>query len=260
MSDRPLLLTSDGAVRVLTIDRQARRNAIDRATLQAFQGLLDQVAGDAAARVLVIAGAGEKAFVAGADITEFQGLSAEAARALARTGQHLMRRIETMGLPVVAAINGYALGGGCELALACTFRIMSTTARLGLPEVKLGLVPGFGGTQRMARLVGRQRALEWMLTGRQIEAAEAVAAGLVLRAVEPDRLMADVMAFAHQLAAGAPLAQSYILAAVDRGLELPIDAGCDLEASYFGLAASTADMREGVSAFLDKRAPAFTGR
>lgn len=260
MSDHPLTLTADGAVRVLTINRPARRNALDGATLERLAECLEAVVGDAGARVLVLTGAGDKAFVAGADITEFQGLSSDDARALAHRGQRVMRRLETLGRPVIAAINGYALGGGCELALACTLRLMSTTARLGLPEVKLGLLPGFGGTQRLTKLVGRQRALEWMLTGRQIDAAEAVAAGLVLRAVEPDRLMPEALALAHELAQGAPLAQAYILACADRALELPLDAGQDVEASYFGLAAATDDMREGVSAFLEKRTPAFTGR
>jgi enoyl-CoA hydratase len=259
MPETPLLLTTDGPVRVLTINRPARRNAMDRATMSALRAHLSAVGADAAARVLVITGAGT-AFVAGADITEFQGLTAAEARAFAIEGQQVLRRLETLGRPTIAAINGFALGGGCELALACTFRLMAEGARIGLPEVKLGLIPGFGGTQRLARLVGRERALDWILTGRQVEADEAVTAGFAMRAVPADRLMAEALGLAHQLAAGASLAQSYALAAVDQGLDVGLDAGCAIEATLFGLAASSEDMREGVAAFLDKRPPSFTGR
>ena len=259
MPETSLLLTTDGPVRVLTVNRPARRNAIDRATLAALRTHLDDIRADPDARVLVITGAGT-AFVAGADITEFQGLTAAEARAFALEGQQVLRRLETLERPTIAAINGYALGGGCELALACTFRLLAEGARVGLPEVRLGLIPGFGGTQRLARLVGRERALDWILTGRQVEAAEAVAAGFALRAVPEQQLVGDAVALAHQLAAGAPLAQAYAIAAVDQGLDVGLDAGCAIEATLFGLAASSEDMREGVAAFLDKRSPSFTGR
>jgi enoyl-CoA hydratase len=260
MSDEPLSLTSDGPVRVLTVNRPARRNAIDRATMAALDARLVEVQRDTAARVLVVTGAGDKAFVAGADISEFLAMTPAEARQYARDGQAVMRRLETLGIPSVAAINGHALGGGCELAMACTFRVMASSARVGLPEVKLGLIPGFGGTQRLSRLVGRQRALELILTGRLVDADEAVAMGLVLRAVAPEDLRATALDLAHTLAGGAPRAQAYALAAVDEGLDVPLATGCDIEAEYFGLAAATDDMREGVAAFLEKRSPSFTGR
>jgi len=260
MSDTPLSLISDGHVRVLTVNRPERRNAIDRATMAALDAQLVEVQRDVDARALVVTGAGDKAFVAGADISEFQAMTPAEARQYARDGQAVMRRLETLGMPSIAAINGHALGGGCELAMACTFRVMATSARIGLPEVKLGLIPGFGGTQRLARLVGRQRALELMLTGRLADADEAVAIGLVLQAVAPEQLHATALGLAHTLAAGAPRAQAYALAAVDEGLDVPLATGCDIEAEYFGLAAATDDMREGVAAFLEKRTPSFTGR
>lgn len=260
MSPIPLSLVSDGPVRVLTIDRPERRNALDRATMALLAEMVERVQADAEARVLVLTGAGDKAFIAGADISEFQGLSPVAARAYALDGQRVMRLVETLSIPTIAAINGVALGGGCELALACTFRLMASTARIGLPEVRLGLIPGFGGTQRLARLVGRQRALDLILTGRHVAAEEAVSMGLVLRATPPGELMAEALTLAHALAAGAPRALACALAAVDQGLDMPLDAGCAAEATLFGIAASTDDMREGVAAFLEKRAPSFAGR
>lgn len=259
MPETSLLLSTDGPVRVLTVNRPARRNAIDRATMAELGTCLDDVRADPDARALVITSAGT-AFVAGADITEFQRLTPDEARAFALEGQQVLRRLETLGRPTIAAINGYALGGGCELALACTFRLLAAEARVGFPEVTLGLIPGFGGTQRLARLIGRQRALDWMLTGRQVAADEAVAAGFALRAAPADQVLAEAVALAHQLATGAPLAQAYALASVDQGLDVGLEAGCAIEATLFGLAAASDDMREGVAAFLGKRQPSFTGR
>lgn len=260
MPQTSLLLSNDGPVRLLTVNRPARRNALNRDTLEALAAQLDVVRHDAEARVLVITGAGDAAFVAGADITEFQGLTAGEARAVARAGQRVFRQLETLGCPTIAAINGYALGGGCELALACTFRILADTAHVGLPEVGLGLIPGFGGTQRLARLIGRERALDWILTGRHVDAHEAVAAGFALRVVPAAVVMDEAMTLARRLATGAPLAQRYALAAVDQGLDVGLEAGGEIEATLFGLAAATDDMREGVAAFLGKRQPLFTGR
>jgi enoyl-CoA hydratase len=260
MADTPLSLTSDGPIRVLTVDRPARLNALDRSTLHALDSALGEIGRDEGARVLVVTGGGAKAFIAGADISEFTGFTAADARAYAQAGQQVFRRIEALGIPSIAAINGYALGGGCELALACTFRVMADTASIGLPEVDLGLIPGFGGTQRLARLVGRQRALEMVLTGRRVAAAEAVSMGLALRAVPAAELMSSVHAFAATLASKAPHAVRYALHAVDAGLDMPLESACDHEAALFALAASTDDMREGVAAFLEKREPTFTGR
>ena len=210
--------------------------------------------------MLVITGAGPKAFVAGADISEFEGLSPDEATRLARQGQAVLDRLESLPVPTIAAINGYALGGGCELALACTFRLVADTARLGLPETSLGLIPGFGGTQRLARAVGRQQALELILTGRQVGADEAVRLGLALRAVPAAQLMDEALALAAQLASRAPLALRYAREAVADGIDRPLADGLALEARLFGLAAATADMREGVRAFLEKRQATFTGR
>ncbi len=259
-TDKHLELSGTDAVRVLTITRPEKLNALNRAMLAALQSRLDALAADPALRVLVITGAGGKAFVAGADIAEFQGLTPDQAATYARQGQAVFDRLETLPVPTIAAINGYALGGGCELGLACTFRLVADTARLGLPETSLGLIPGFGGTQRLARAVGRQRALELILTGRQVEADEAVRLGLALRSVPAALLMDEALALAGQLATRAPLALRYARAAVAEGLDRPLADALAVEARLFGLAAATTDMAEGVTAFLEKRQPKFTGR
>ena len=260
MSDQHLELSGTGAVRVLTVTRPEKLNALNRAMLASLQQCLDVLAADPSLRVLIVTGAGPKAFIAGADISEFEGLSADEATRLAREGQRVLDTLESLPVPTIAAINGFALGGGCELALACTFRIAADSARLGLPETSLGLIPGFGGTQRLARAVGQQRALELMLTGRQVSAEEAVGMGLVLRAVPAAQLMEDVQALAAHLATRAPLALRYAREAVAEGADRPLADALGLEARLFGLAASTADMREGVRAFLEKRQATFTGR
>jgi enoyl-CoA hydratase len=260
MNDQYLALSGTDAVRVLTITRPEKLNALNRAMLAALAARLDALARDETLRVLIITGAGPKAFVAGADISEFEGLTPDAATRYARDGQLVLDRLEALPVPTIAAINGYALGGGCELALACTFRVMAETARLGLPETSLGLIPGFGGTQRLARAIGRQQALELILTGRQVDAAEAVRLGLVLRAVPADQVMEAAQALGDQLAARAPLALRYAREAVAAGLDRPLADGLAVEARLFGLAAASADMREGVRAFLEKRHASFTGR
>jgi enoyl-CoA hydratase len=260
MSDQYLDLSGTDAVRVLTITRPEKLNALNRATLGALHARLDALAQDAALRVLIITGAGPKAFIAGADISEFEGLTADTATQLAREGQAVLDRLESLPVPTIAAINGFALGGGCELALACTFRLMADTARLGLPETSLGLIPGFGGTQRLARAIGRQQALEMILTGRQVGADEAVRLGIALRAVPAAQLLDDAQALATQLAARAPLALRYARQAIADGVDRPLVEGLAVEARLFGLAAATADMAEGVRAFLEKRQASFTGR
>lgn len=260
MSDQYLQLSGTDAVRVLTITRPEKLNALNRATIGALGERLGALAADAALRVLIITGAGTKAFVAGADIGEFEGLTPDEATRLARRGQAVFDQLERMPVPTIAAINGYALGGGCELALACTFRLMADTARLGLPETSLGLIPGFGGTQRLARAIGRQQALELILTGRQVAADEVVRLGLALRSVPAAQLMDDAWSLAEHLASRAPLALRYAREAVAEGLDRPLADALALEARLFGLAASTADMREGVRAFLEKRQPTFTGQ
>jgi enoyl-CoA hydratase len=260
MTYEHLHLSGTEAVRVVTIDRPARLNALNRAALGELAAVLDALAADEALRVVIFTGAGPKAFVAGADISEFEGLTPEEATRYAHLGQAVFDRIESLPVPSIAAINGYALGGGCELALACTFRLVADTARIGLPETSLGLIPGFGGTQRLARAVGRQQALELILTGRQMAADEAVSLGLALRVVPASQLLDEARALAAQLADRAPLALRYAREAVAAGLDRPLADALAAEARLFGLAAATSDMREGVRAFLEKRQPSFTGR
>ncbi len=255
-----LRLDRDGAVATITIDRQRVLNALSTAVLEDLRHAVLEVRHDEAVRAVIITGAGEKAFVAGADINELARLSPADAKEHALRGQHVFDLIAGLGKPVIAAVNGYALGGGCELAMACTFRFAADTAVFGQPEVDLGLMPGYGGTQRLSRLVGRARALDLILTGRKIKAADAHAMGLVDRVVAPAALLEEARAFANVLAGKAPLAVRYAIQSVTRGLELPLADGQFLEASLFGLVASSEDMREGTRAFLEKRAPVFKGR
>ncbi len=259
MGFRNLLTTDRGGVRTITVNRPDKLNALDRQTIGELQIAFDQARHDDAVRVVVLTGAGEKAFVAGADIAELSTLSPVQAQAFARAGQQMMRSIETLGKPVIARLGGYALGGGLELAMACHLRVASTRARVGQPEINLGLIPGFGGTQRLARLAGRAAALELCLLGTPIDAARALQLGVVNRVVEPDALDAEVAAIADQLAAAAPQALAGILDTVLAAADLGIDDGLAYEAKAFGLCFSTADMREGTAAFLERRKPAFKG-
>jgi enoyl-CoA hydratase/carnithine racemase len=255
-----LLLARETAVAVVTINRPQVLNALNTATLDELRHAMVDLAQDASVRVVIITGAGEKSFVAGADITELAAQRPSDSREHARRGQNVFDLIENLGKPVIAAINGFALGGGCELAMACTMRIAADTARLGQPEINLGLIPGFAGTQRLARLVGKGAALDLLLTGRHLSADEALRLGLVNRVVPAAHLMADTRALATDLATKAPLAAQYILDAVNRGLETSLDEGQFLEAALFGLVVSTDDMREGTAAFLEKRKPVFKGQ
>jgi enoyl-CoA hydratase len=214
---------------------------------------------DEAVRAVVLTGSGEKSFVAGADNNELAVQTPAGGREHAIAGQHVLDLIEQMGKPVIAAINGYALGGGCELAMACTIRIAADTAKLGQPEINLGIIPGYAGTQRLARIVGKGRALELLLTGDQVSAQEAHRLGLVNRVVPGAELMAEAKKLAAALAAKAPLAIRYILEAVHKGVEMPFAQAQVFEATLFGLVASSDDMREGTAAFLEKRKPAFKG-
>ena len=260
MSFENLLFDRDGAVARLTINRPQVLNALNSATIDELRRAVLDVKHDEAIRVVIITGAGEKSFVAGADINELAVQRPVEGKEHARQGQHVFDLIENLGKPVIAAINGFALGGGCELAMACTLRIAASTARLGQPEINLGIIPGYGGTQRLARLVGKGVALDLMLTGRQVEADEALRIGLVNRVVPRETLMADVAALAGELATKAPVAMQYIIESVNRGLEVSFDKAQFLEATLFGLVASTEDMREGTQAFLQKRKPQFKGR
>jgi enoyl-CoA hydratase len=259
MSFENLLLERDGAVAVLTINRPQVLNALSTQTLDDLRRAVLELKHDPAIRVVIITGAGEKSFVAGADINELAVQPPVQGKEHALRGQHVFDLIENMGKPVIAAINGYALGGGCELAMACTLRVAADSARLGQPEINLGIIPGYGATQRLPRLVGKGVALDLLLTGRQITAQEAQQIGLVNRVVPAAGLMADVRALAAELAAKAPVAAQYIIEAVNRGLEVSFDKAQFLEATLFGLVASTDDMREGTAAFLAKRKPTFKG-
>ena len=247
-------------VACVTVARPKVLNALNAATVTELGAVFDRLREDPAVRAIVLTGAGDRAFVAGADIAELARLAPNEARATARRGQAVCAQIAGCGKPVVAAINGFALGGGCELAMACTLRVAADTARIGQPEVNLGLMPGFGGTQRLPRLVGPGPALEMLLTGEPVAAEEARRLGLVNRVVPAARLIEEAGRLAADLAAKPPIAVRYILDAVRRGMQMSLDDGCDHEAALFGLAAATDDKREGTQAFLDKRRPEFKGR
>jgi enoyl-CoA hydratase len=244
----------------ITVNRPEKLNALSSAVIAELAGAFDRIAGDAAIRAAIVTGAGEKAFVAGADINELAALSAFEMSAHAARGQQVFRTLETCRKPSVAAINGFALGGGLELAMACTVRFASENAKLGQPEVKLGLVPGYGGTQRLPRLVGRGRALELLLAGEPIGAAEARRIGLVNAVVPQAELLEYSRTWLEKVLANGPLAVGLAMDAVDAGLDAGLEAGLRYEAAAFGMAASTEDRREGTRAFLEKRKPAFAGK
>jgi enoyl-CoA hydratase len=255
-----LLLHRDGAIATLTVNRPKVLNALNADTLDELRRAILELRHDEGVRAVILTGAGDKSFVAGADINELAVQTPAAGREHALRGQHVFDLIEHMGKPAIAAINGYALGGGCELAMACTLRIAADTAKLGQPEINLGIVPGYAGTQRLSRLVGKGRALELLLTGDPIGAAEAHRLGLVNRVVPAGELMAEARTLAAALAAKAPVAVRYIIDAVNKGLEMPFPQAQVFEATLFGLVASTDDMREGTRAFLEKRKAEFKGR
>jgi enoyl-CoA hydratase len=250
----------DAAVRTVTVNRPDKLNALNRATLEALDSAFAEAATDPAVRVVVLTGAGPKAFVAGADIAEMNGLSAVQGRDFSLLGQRLMRRIERMPKPVIGKINGFALGGGLELAMACHLRVASETAKVGQPEIHLGLMPGFGGSQRLLRLCGRAAALELCLLGSPITAARAAQLGIVNEVVPAAELDARVQALASQLASAAPLALRGILDAIHIGGECSLGEGLEYESAQFGLMFATEDMREGTSAFLARRPPVFQNR
>jgi enoyl-CoA hydratase len=260
MSFENLLIDREDAVATVTINRPRVLNALSTQTLDELRRAILELKYDERVRAVILTGAGDKAFIAGADVNELAVQTPASGREHAMIGQHVLDLIEHMGKPVIAAINGYALGGGCELAMACTIRIAADTAKLGQPEINLGIIPGYAGTQRLARMVGRGRALELLLTGDQITAHEAHRLGLVNRVVPGADLLPQAKALAASLAAKAPIAIRYILDAVHAGLEMPFPQAQIFEATLFGLVASTDDMREGTRAFLEKRKPDFKGR
>ncbi|TWI04877.1 enoyl-CoA hydratase [Luteimonas cucumeris] len=259
MSESPLILADRGAVRVVTVNRPDKLNALNAATLDALHAAFDAAAQDPAIRVVVLTGAGPKAFVAGADIAEMSALSAVEGRDFSLRGQRMMRRVEKMPKPVIAMVNGFALGGGLELAMCCHLRIAADHVKVGQPEINLGLIPGFGGSQRLLRLAGRAATLELCLTGAPIDAARALQLGIVNRVVPAADLEAETMKLAGQLANAAPLALRGMIDCVNVGAECGIEEGLEYESAQFGLIFSSQDMREGTTAFLEKRKPEFKG-
>jgi len=260
MACENLLYEKKDGIGWITFNRPKVLNALNRKTVEEFQQVLLDARDDAAVRVLILTGAGEKAFVAGADINELAQQNPVNGKEFSLFGQGVFHLLETIGKPSICAINGFALGGGCEMALSCSIRIASKTAKLGQPEVKLGIIPGYGGSQRMARLCGKGVAHELCLTGEMISADEAQRIGLVNHVYEPAELLPAAEAMAKKIIEKAPLAVKYCMEAIERGVEMPQEEGLFLEATLFGLCCATEDMREGTKAFLEKRAAAFKGK
>ena len=260
MIDSPLLVADRDGVRVITVHRPEKLNALNAATLDALHAAFNAAATEDSVRVVVLTGSGPKAFVAGADIAEMTTLSPVQARDFSLRGQRMMRAVEMLPKPVIAMVNGFALGGGLELAMSCHLRIAADTAKVGQPEINLGLVPGFGGSQRLLRLAGRAATLELCLLGAPIDAARAQQLGIVNRVVPGAQLEEEAMKLATQLADAAPLAVRGILDCVNSGGECAIEEGLAFESAQFGLIFATDDMREGTTAFLERRKPAFNGR
>jgi enoyl-CoA hydratase/carnithine racemase len=255
-----LLYEKKGAIATVTVNRPNVLNALNQQTWKELRTVFEDARDDSEIRGVVLTGAGDKAFVAGADISELAHLTAVEAEGSSSFGQGVLDLIENLGKPVVAAVNGYALGGGCETAMACTIRIAAEHAKFGQPEVSLGLIPGGGGTQRLPRLVGKGRALQLILSGGMIDAGEAYRIGLVNEVVPAGDLLTRAEAILKQIFANAPIAVKFSIEAVNRGLETNLSDGLSLEASLFGLCAGTDDKAEGTSAFLAKRPPQFHGR
>jgi enoyl-CoA hydratase len=255
-----LLYDLRDGIAVITVNRPDKLNALNDTVISELGVAIDAARDDAAVRAVILTGAGPKAFVAGADISELSSQSPFEGKARSLRGQAVFRRFEALRKPVVAAVNGFCLGGGCELAMACHLRIASGTAKFGQPEVKLGIGPGYGGTVRLPRLIGRGRAIQLLLTGEMIDAEEAWRIGLVNRVVAADKLLAEAEAFLRTVLAQGPLAVQCVLEAVDAGFEMTSQDALLLEANHFGLLSSTADMREGMKAFLEKRRADFGGR
>jgi enoyl-CoA hydratase len=255
-----LLYEVRDGIAFITFNRPKVLNALNRKTMEELREALLASRDDAAVRVLILTGAGEKSFVAGADISELAQRTPVDGKDFSLFGQSVLHLLETMGKPSICAINGFALGGGCEIALTCSIRLASKTAKLGQPEVKLGIIPGYGGSQRLARLCGKGVAHEVCLTGEMITAEEAHRIGLVNHVYEPAELLSAAEALAKKIMANGPIAVKYTMEAIERGVEMPLEEGLFLEATLFGLSCATEDMREGTKAFLEKRPAAFKGK
>jgi len=253
-------LEKKNQIAYVAIDRPKVLNALNAATMGELQEVFTELAADRDTRVVILTGSGEKSFVAGADINELQKNNPVEAKAYTHRGQAVLDLIENLGKPVIACINGFALGGGCEIALACTMRLAAENARLGQPEVKLGLIPGYGGTQRLPRLVGSGLAMQILLTGEMISAQEAHRIGLVNEVVPAEKLIARGEEIARKIIANAPLAIQYCMEAVNQGMNMTLQEGLFLEATLFGICCASEDKNEGTTAFLEKRAPNFKGK
>jgi enoyl-CoA hydratase/carnithine racemase len=260
MSFENILLEKKNAIAYVTINRPKVLNALNMATMEELGTAFLDIRGDPSIRVVILTGAGEKAFVAGADIGELAKQDAVSGKEYAHRGQAVLDLIENLGKPAIACINGFALGGGCELAMACTMRLASENAKLGQPEVKLGIIPGYGGTQRLPRLVGKGLAMQMVLSGEMISAQEAHRIGLVNEVTAAAELIPRAEAIAAKIIANAPLAVQYAMEAVNKGMEMTLAEGLFLEASLFGVCCATEDKKEGTAAFLEKRAAVFRGK
>ncbi len=255
-----LLIKKEDSIGLVTLNRPDVLNALNRQTIKDLTVAMEAFRADDAIRGVILTGSGDQAFAAGVDMDELGALTAAEAKAMAQEGQALMDLIENLGKPVIAALNGYAIGGGCELALACTLRIAAEHARFSLPEVRMGLIPGFGGTQRLPRLIGKSGALQMILSGDMSDAQEAYRFGLIDEIVPKDKAVARAEAILLTIGSNAPLAVRFALEAVNAGMEMSQAQGLQLEAALFGLAASSEDVKEGMAAFLARRRPRFTGR
>ncbi|HXL21850.1 MAG TPA: enoyl-CoA hydratase-related protein [Candidatus Dormibacteraeota bacterium] len=260
MAYENILYDKRDGIATITFNRPKVLNALNRKTIEELRDALLDARGDANVRVLILTGASEKSFVAGADIVELSQQTPVNGKEFSLYGQGVLHLLETLGKPSICAINGFALGGGCEIALCCSIRLASKTARLGQPEVKLGILPGYGGSQRLSRLCGKGMAHELCLTGEMITAEEAQRIGLVNHVYEPTELLPAAEAMAKKIIANAPVAVQYAMEAIERGIEMPQEEGLFLEATLFGLCCATEDMREGTKAFVEKRSPQFKGK
>ncbi len=260
MAYETLLVEKKDNIAIVTINRPKVLNALNKTVIEELEKCFKELQNDPEVGAVILTGAGDKAFVAGADISGLVELNPLEGKEFAEKGQAVFNLIENLGKPVIAAINGYALGGGCELAMACTIRIASEKAKLGQPEVNLGIIPGYGGTQRLPRLIGKGRAMELILTGRMVDAQEAYQMGLVNKVVPPEKLMDEAIEMAKTILSKGPLAVKYAMEAVNRGLEVSLEEGLRIEADLFGICCATEDKVEGTKAFLEKRKPNFQGK
>ena len=260
MNFQNILVEKKNSIAYVTVNRPKVLNALNMATMDELRAAFHDIKNDASVRVVILTGAGEKAFIAGADINELAAHTAVSGKEYTHRGQSVLNLIENLGKPVIACLNGFTLGGGCEIAMACTMRLASDNAKIGQPEVKLGIIPGYGGTQRLPRLVGKGRAMQLVLTGEMMTAQEAHRIGLVNEVTSPAELIPRAEAIAQKIIANAPLAVQYSLEAINKGLEMTLPEALYLEAVLFSVACSSEDKKEGTTAFLEKRAAQFKGK